>query len=352
MKQRRIFIDFHYLKNMNKGFGQYSYYLSKALLRSKNNLAYTFYIPKKRKLKALFNKKNIIIKFYYSFHRQIGVFGKNYIFHSTNQLSKIEPLNKKTPYILTIHDINFFYDEVVSEKIKAFIQKKINRANAITYVSQFTKNEVNKHFTIDTSKLQKVIYNGNSLSNCDTITTDKSLNFKYLFSITEMRPYKNLDKLILMMAHLPNNIKLIIAGKGSKEYIMYLEQIINEKNLNERVILKGIVSEEDKIKLFSHCLAFVFPSSREGFGLPVVEALNFNKPLFLYNKTSLPEIGGNASFYWDNLESKSMATILLDKLEYFEKNKKEMHGKIQDQLAKFNWDLAAKQYEDIYKKYL
>ncbi len=352
MKKRKIFIDFHYLKNMNKGFGQYSYHLSKALSKSVSELEYIFYIPKKKYLRLLFNKKNIIVNYYYSFHRQLGIFGRNFIFHSTNQLSKIEPINKKVPYILTIHDINFIYDEIIDKKVKQRIQKKINRANAIVYVSHFTKKEVNKHFKIASSKLQKVIYNGNSLINSKVTFKDKLLDFKYLFSITEMRPYKNLDKLILMMNYIPKEYKLILAGKGSDEYLIYLKKLIKENNLEEQIILKGIVSEEEKINLFGNCHAFVFPSSREGFGLPVVEALNFDKPIFLYNRTSLPEIGGEASFYWENLDSKLMATALLQNLEYFKTNKEEMLKKINKQLAKFDWNFAAKQYEDVYKCFL
>jgi glycosyltransferase involved in cell wall biosynthesis len=49
----------------------------------------------------------------------------------------------------------------------------------------------------------------------------------------------------------------------------------------------------------SKCHAFVFPSIREGFGLP--QAMHFGKPVFLSNKTSLPEVGGKHAYYWDNL---------------------------------------------------
>lgn len=351
MKNLKVFVDFHYLKNLNKGFGQYSYHLAKALQEANSGLNYVFYIPNKRNIKKLFNAEHITKKVYYSFHRQLGVSAKNCIFHSTNQLSKILPRNKKQPFILTIHDINFIYEETVDLKIKASIQKNIDRANAIVFVSHFTMNEVNTHFNIEEETIQKVIYNGNPYKAIHLAKNEQN-SLKYLFSIAEMRPYKNLDKLIEMMVYLPEDYSLILAGKGSDKYIAYLRTIINENNLNDRVILKGIVSEEEKIELLNNCNAFVFPSSREGFGLPVVEALNFNKPIFLYNKTSLPEIGGDASFYWDNLNSKYMAEVLMEKLNYFYENKDEMQKKINIQLAKFDWNKAAKQYEEIYKKFL
>ena len=351
MRNKKVFIDFHYLKNLNKGFGQYSYHLAKALDALKSEINYIFYIPNKKHIKSLFNAKNIKTKHYNTLHRQLGVSARNCVFHSTNQLSKVLPRSKKQPFVLTIHDINFIYEENVDIKTKELIQKRINRANAIVYVSHFTMQEVNSYFEISEKIIQKVIYNGNSYKGIIPVKKEKNVS-KYLFSITEMRPYKNLDKLIEMMVYLPKEYKLILAGKGSDDYVAFLNELIIKNDLKDRVVLKGIVSEEEKIKLLNNCYAFVFPSSREGFGLPVVEALNFNIPMFLYNKTSLPEIGGNASFYWDNLDSEYMATTVLEKLNYFEKNKDEMLNKISSQLAKFNWNKAAIQYEEIYNQFI
>jgi len=62
------------------------------------------------------------------------------------------------------------------------------------------------------------------------------------------------------------------------------------------VSLLGTISESDKIFYYKNCLAFAFPSLREGFGFPVLEAMTFGKPVFLSNKTSLPEIGGSHAF--------------------------------------------------------
>jgi glycosyltransferase involved in cell wall biosynthesis len=151
------------------------------------------------------------------------------------------------------------------------------------------------------------------------------------------------------MNYIPEKFKLILAGKGSSDYVLYLKSLISENNLEDRVFLKGIVSEETKVKLFNNCFAFVFPSSREGFGLPVVEALNFNKPIFLYNKTSLPEIGGEACFYWEELEPKYMADVFLTKITYFESNRLIMEKEIKTQLEKFSWKSAALEYNEIYK---
>lgn len=54
--------------------------------------------------------------------------------------------------------------------------------------------------------------------------------------------------------------------------------------------------------LYESCVAFLFPSITEGFGLPVIEAMSFGTPVFLSNSSSLPEVGGNEAFYWNSYE--------------------------------------------------
>ena len=61
-------------------------------------------------------------------------------------------------------------------------------------------------------------------------------------------------------------------------------------NLQDRVICTGKISEFDKQYYLKHCTAFVFPSLREGFGIPPIEAMRFGKPVFISNNTSLPEV--------------------------------------------------------------
>ncbi len=76
--------------------------------------------------------------------------------------------------------------------------------------------------------------------------------------------------------------------------------------MQNRVFLTGKVDDIAKQFYLSKCHAFVFPSIREGFGLPPIEAMHFGKPIFLSNKTSLPEIGGEHCYYWDNFDPEYM----------------------------------------------
>ena len=116
--------------------------------------------------------------------------------------------------------------------------------------------------------------------------------------------------------------------------------------MRDRVVFTGAVSENDKQWYMQHCLAFVFPSLAEGFGLPVVEAMYFGKPLLLSSLSSLPEVGGDIAYYFNNFEPAHMQQVLADSLQHYATTKPAEAIKARAQ--RFSWQAAAKQYLDIY----
>src|ERR1700751_128658 len=118
----------------------------------------------------------------------------------------------------------------------------------------------------------------------------------------------------------------------------------------DRVKITGPISEEDKAWYYKNCAAFVFPSLAEGFGLPVIEAMHFGKPVFLSTLTSLPEIGGNAAFYFDSFDPEAMQQVFKNGMEQFYAENWE--DKVKAHAMKFNWDETAKQYLALYEECL
>ncbi|MNR21059.1 Glycosyl transferases group 1 [compost metagenome] len=98
-----------------------------------------------------------------------------------------------------------------------------------------------------------------------------------------------------------------------------------------------------------NCTAFLFPSIREGFGLPPIEAMSFGKPIFLSDKTSLPEIGGDVSNYWTNFDPEYMKEILFNGLTHFENNKTEIENQLKRRATSFDWKIAAAEYLKVYR---
>jgi glycosyltransferase involved in cell wall biosynthesis len=110
------------------------------------------------------------------------------------------------------------------------------------------------------------------------------------------------------------------------------------------------ITEAQKAWAYAHCTGFLFPSLAEGFGLPPIEAMHFGKPVFLANRTSLPEIGGSAAEYFDSFEPESMRQVVERGLaRHRESGRAEA---LRAHAAQFDWDRAAAQYMALYRRLL
>lgn len=352
----RIFLESHNVENLNFGFGQFNYHLIKGIYNNKPDLDITLHASNVSQLKDEFGH-SFNYKKYYSLRRYpIFRIRENFdLWHCLNQNIKIEPYHKKMPYILTIHD-TFSIETSTEKKTKENFKKlqdKLNRSSAITYISNYAK--ASTHELFDVPKVPEyVIYNGNTMNQiCLPETHGPRFTPKtpFLFSIGEISERKNFKSLIPMIQLLKDH-SLIIAGKNTTKAAEEITSLISKYNLNDRVFLTGKISELDKQYYYKHCTAFTFPSLKEGFGLPVLEAMSFGKPVFLSNKTSLPEIGGNLAFYWDNFDPEYMATIVKNGLKTFEENEIELSHAYISHAKSFDWDEAALKYIEVYRSLL
>jgi glycosyltransferase involved in cell wall biosynthesis len=157
---------------------------------------------------------------------------------------------------------------------------------------------------------------------------------------------------IVRMMPLLGEYNLILSGNNDKAYGKEIQQFIDENKLHNQVFLTGKVDEMAKQYYLSKCHAFVFPSIREGFGLPPIEAMRFGKPIFLANKTSLPEIGGGNCYYWDHFEEDYMKSVLLKGLAHFYDNQKVMEDLMIQRALTFDWKKAASEYLQVYRTIL
>jgi glycosyltransferase involved in cell wall biosynthesis len=133
----------------------------------------------------------------------------------------------------------------------------------------------------------------------------------------------------------------------------YKDKIMEEAQKHgcaDRVTITGTISEYDKAWYYKNCEAFVFPSLAEGFGLPVIEAMHFGKPVFLSTHTSLPEIGGAAAFYFKTFEPEHMQQVLRDGLQEFQD--KNLAQKTIEHAEQFDWQNTARQYLELYENCL
>lgn len=221
-------------------------------------------------------------------------------------------LFSSTDQIITIHDITpiIYPNGRIHQEIyyKYILPIIIKDSKGILTVSQNTKKDILKKYSryIESEDKVKVIYE----SIMDKHTTDRieqSLLEKYqvkekeYFSVVGIHyEYKNLQLIIDAYAKESElrKYKVIIIGNDNNEYGKYLHTNISQLHLEDSFVFTGFVSNEEKQALVTYSIATIYPSKYEGFGLPVLEAMNMGVPVLSSNASSLPEVGGNAALYF------------------------------------------------------
>lgn len=160
---------------------------------------------------------------------------------------------------------------------------------------------------------------------------------------------KNFQVLLPLLKQLPNH-KLVIAGGYSNNpaYAKFLLELAKQLKVRERMIMPGIISEQDKSWLYKHCESFCFPSIAEGFGLPVVEAMHFNKPLFLSDIPALHDIAGDEAYYFNSYDPIHMKELYLKGIKDHSNNKAKIIN-MQKRLQRYQWENNIERYIEIYR---
>jgi glycosyltransferase involved in cell wall biosynthesis len=352
-----VFLESHNIKNLHFGFGQFNYHLIKGLYNAEiNDFKMTLHAKDVKPLQSEFGSY-FNYKKYHSLrrHRLFQIKKKYQVWHALNQNIKIEPFYD-IPYVLTVHDVNFI-DEVsndLSHEVNVRFQNKLNRSHAITYISEYAKTSTHQYFKVPNVP-EYVIHNGNPIKRITLPESHKpELTTKrpFLFSIGEFTERKNFHTLVEMLYYLPD-FDLILSGNNNTPYAEgKLKTTIEQLGLKNRVLITGNINELDKHYYLQNCTAFVFPSLREGFGIPPIEAMRFGKPVFLSNNTSLPEIGGKEAFFWNHYAPEYMANIVIEGLMAYNNNKEALSKAYIAHAKSFSWDNAAKHYAKVYRSLL
>lgn len=145
-------------------------------------------------------------------------------------------------------------------------------------------------------------------------------------------------------------MELLIAGRlDDPDYIQTMKSMATQWGVEERLRLLGPVTENEKSWYLSNCDAFMHPSRAEGFGLPVVEAMSFGKPVFASNLTSLPEICGDAAFYFSSFEEDHIQHTFREGMQCYKKKGNDMVMELKERSRKFNWERSAEEYFKVYQ---
>lgn len=267
---------------------------------------------------------------------------------------------KDMKFVVTIHDLAIEKLKTVGSLKntiiqKLFLERSINAADEIIAISEATKKDIIDIFNIDESGI-KVIYNGSKLGEELKISNEQEKEIKtkfglkdevpYVFFLSTIEPRKNVETLIKAFNYIKRKedikLKLIIAGGLGWKYEEVLK-LYETSDYKEDIIMPGFISKEEKKYLYEHAKCFVYPSLYEGFGLPVLEAMEGKAIVITSNVSSLPEVGGDAAFYFNNVyDYAELGNKILEVVGLSEEERKKHVDLGLAQVQKFTWTKCAK----------
>jgi len=263
-------------------------------------------------------------------------------------------LSSKIPVLQVVHDINYehypeFIPFVARKYLQIFFPKFVKRANRIATVSEFSKQDVIKHYNYPENKID-VVYNGANTDYCP-LSSEEIINTKNKFSggspyflyVGSLHPRKNICNLLKAFEHFKtetkSKVKLIIVGKAYW-WNAEMESVYKKITYKEDIIFTGRVSTNELKNLLGSALALTYVSIFEGFGIPVLEAMYSGVPVITSNTSSLPEVGGDAAIYVDPFSVDSISSAM--KMLFSDENlRKNLIEKAKIQKEKFSWDKTA-----------
>ena len=297
------------------------------------------------------------------------------ILHCTGNTAPIY-LDRRIKLISTIHDVMFLKDDSELPKSaslyqragrfyrKVIVPKTIARLSMVLTVSEFSKRDIMHHIRVIKDDSIKVTHEAASKSYrrldranaSHKIPQKLSIRDPYVLTLGALDPRKNTEsvirKFIELKAERKITEKLVIVGVPHWRQTKFY-QMVHKSAFADDFLFTEFLSEEELAFLYSGAKAFLYPSSYEGFGIPLLEAMACGVPVITSNTTSIPEVVGNAALLIDPLDGEELKSALL-KILNEEGLREVLISRGLDQAKKFSWIKTAKEtllaYESVYQK--
>lgn len=251
------------------------------------------------------------------------------------------PAGRPCPFAFTIHDLihlqvmeewsiakSIYYDVIIKPAMR--------RAEVVFTVSEYSKDRIAEWSGIDE---KKIIVAGNGVGPNFTPKGEVwRLERPYFLYVGNQKSHKNVEGMIRAYARsgLNREFDLLLSGKISRS----LSAIASSEGVAENVKSLGFIDEADLPSLYRGAFAVVMPSRYEGFGLPVVEAMACGTPVLSSERTSLPEIGGDAVRYFDPDDEESFVEGLRALRD--DQVRADLRWRGLQRAKLFDWDCVAK----------
>jgi glycosyltransferase involved in cell wall biosynthesis len=260
----------------------------------------------------------------------------------------VMPLLANCPVVLTIHSMHLnyahgdlpYWRKVYGEMV---LRYSAQRAAKILAVSEYAARTFRDMYAVDDRRIT-VTPEGFNLDKME-VSADQESNIKgdFLLFVGTLFPHKNIPFLLTVLSelmHLQHKLSLAIVGRDIDHARRSLELIADKLSIGASLHILGEVSDEDLMKLYQAAKIFVYPSLREGYGLPVLEAMAHGLPIVASSRTAIPEVVGNAGVLLDPEDIgawvRAISRILSD-----DAYRQQLSAQSTERARRFTWDRTA-----------
>lgn len=358
MKNIKIFVDCHVFDGNFQGTTTYIKGLYSELIQDKN-YQFLFAANDKEKLKTIFGTHDNVTYVSYKFSNKFSrllfeiprIIKKNNIDYAHFQY--VTPPIKVGKYIVTIHDVLFldfpqYFPWIYRLKNKLLFKTSAQLSDVILSVSEYSKNQLQKHFRLNTVTVTPNAVDPVYFEKYDKIQSKEYVvnKFKvrdYFIYVSRWEPRKNHDSLLKVFVEndfYKTHDLVFIGDKAidNKTYNNYYATL--PKEIKAKIYTFNKVSFDDLVLLVRGADLSVYPSIAEGFGIPPLESLAAGVPTICSNTTAMSD--------FQFLDDCLFNPLDLDDLENKIKiglNDSKISQKKQVMMAKFNWKFAAEQFK-------
>ena len=273
------------------------------------------------------------------------------------------PLLHHGPLIVSIMDVIHLGSPAYRRNLGTLLYARpmlnavARKADHIVTVSNFSKNQIIQTLGIPGSRITvipcgvgKEFTADVSPSKFKVVVQSLGLRLPFILYVGNLKPHKNVQTLLRAFAHLRRYDRLrhslLIVGDDPKWKSTVVNECLN-LGIGDCTIFAAQVSQSFLPLIYANADLLVMPSTLEGFGLPVLEAMACGTPVVASSAASLPEVGGNAALYFDPLSADELAVQIERVLESHELRVSLRNLGIQ-QATQFSWEKAARRHIELY----
>ena len=259
--------------------------------------------------------------------------------------------------VVTLHDLNFFlhpqwYSRRFITVYRLTALPGLRRAERVVAVSRYVQDQAAQHLKLPSQRL-RCIYNGIKHKGASSPISNSARQPPYLLTVGSLQPHKNLARLLdafeSLLQDFPS-LELWVVGRAQPRFRRDEHALAQPARPGVKVL--GYLSEEALLSAYHNAAAFCYPSLEEGFGLPLLEAMQAGVPVITSNCSCLPEIAGPGAELANPWSTTSIADAIRKVLNLDPREREERTRAGREWASRFSWKTAAAAYLDIYAELL